>query len=88
MDVFGTEHKELSLFHYVCHVVVRTIAAVADIDILSFFGDYVAVNHVTESPEFIFVMDRLDQGIRISVGCEIIKSIQMHTVDASDGIAG
>ena len=33
MDILGTEQEILSLFHNMCHVVIRAIAAVTDIDI-------------------------------------------------------
>ena len=88
VDIFGAEQKELTLFYYMSHVVIGTIATVANIDILTSFENLMAVNHVAESAKFIFVMNRLDQGIRISVCCEIIKSIKMHTVDPSDGVTG
>ena len=35
MDILGTEQEILSLFHNMCHVVIRAIAAVTDIDIFS-----------------------------------------------------
>lgn len=74
VDIFGAEQKGLTLFYYMGHVVIGTIATVANIDVLTSLGDLMAVNHDAESAEFIFVMDRLDQGIRISVGCEIINA--------------
>ena len=33
MDILGTEQEILSLFHNMCHVIIRAIAAVTDIDI-------------------------------------------------------
>ena len=87
VDIFGTEQKELILFQHMCHIVVRTIATVTNINVFSSFDDFMAVNHVAESTEFIFTMDRLNQGIRISVCCKVIKSIQMHAVDPSDRIS-
>ena len=64
VDIFGTEQKVpnsflLILFQHMCHIVVRTIATVTNINVFSSFDDFMAVNHVAESAEFIFTMDRL-----------------------------
>ena len=87
VNIFGTDEKKLILFQHMCHVVVRTITTVTNLDVLSSFLDFMAVNHVTEGTIFIFAMYGLDQGIRIGMCCKVIKSIQMHTVDPSDGLS-
>ena len=46
-----------------------------------------AVHHGTESPEFIFGMDRLDEGILISMGIQVIKCIEVETVESFSGVA-
>ena len=68
MDILGTEQEILPLFHNMCHVVIRAIAAVTDIDIFSSVQNIVPVNNITESTEFIFAADGLDQRIRVSMG--------------------
>lgn len=50
--ILGTEQEILSLFHNMCHVVIRAIAAVTDIDIFSSVQNIVPVNNITESTEF------------------------------------
>ena len=62
VDILGTEQKKLILFYYMSHVVIGTIATVANIDVLTSFENLMAVNHVAESAKFIFVMHRLEQG--------------------------
>ena len=81
MDILGTEQEMLSLFHNMCHVVIRAIAAVTDIDIFYSIQNIVPVNNITESTEFIFAADGLDQRIRVSMGIQVIKSIQVPAVD-------
>lgn len=81
MDILGTEQEILSLFHNMCHVIIRAIAAVTDIDIFYSIQNIVPVNNITESTEFIFAADRLDQRIRVSMGIQVIKSVQVHAVD-------
>ena len=44
MDILGTEQEILSLFHDVCHVVIRAIATVSDIDIFSSIPNSVPAN--------------------------------------------
>lgn len=75
------DQEILSLFHNMCHVVISAIAAVTDIDIFSSIQNIMPVNNITESTEFIFAADGLDQRIRVSMGIQVIKSIQMHAVD-------
>ena len=75
------DQEILSLFHNMCHVVISAIAAVTDIDIFSSIQNIMPVNNITESTEFIFAADGLDQRIRVSMGIQVIKSIQMHVVD-------
>ena len=65
----------------------HTIAAVADIDIFSSIHNSVPVNNITESTEFIFAADWLYQCIRVSMGIQIIESIQMHAVDTVGRVA-
>ena len=81
MDILGTEQEILFLFHNMCHVIIRAIAAVTDIDIFYYIQNIVPVNNITESNEFIFAADRLDQRIRVSMGIQVIKSVQVHAVD-------
>ena len=45
VDIFGTEQKELILFQHMCHIVVRTITTVTNINVFSSFNDLMAVNH-------------------------------------------
>ncbi len=40
------------------------------------------IDHLAESKKLIFVMNRLDDGIRVSMPLQIIKCIQMHAVEA------
>lgn len=87
MDILGTEQEILSLFHDVCHVVIGAIPAVTDIDIFLSFQNVVTVNDITESTEFIFAADGLDQRIRIGMRIQVIESIQVHAVDAAGGVA-
>lgn len=75
------------LFHNMCHVIIRTIATVADIDIFSSTHNIAPVNDITESTEFIFAADWLYQCIRVSMGIQIIESIQMHAVDTVGRVA-
>ena len=44
MDILGTEQEILSLFHNMCHVIIRAIAAVTDIDIFYSIQNLVPVN--------------------------------------------
>ena len=44
MDILGTEQEILSLFHNMCHVIIRAIAAVTDIDIFYSIQNIVPVN--------------------------------------------
>lgn len=81
MDILGTEQEILSLFHNMIHVVIRAIATVTDIDIFSSIQNIMPVNNITESTEFIFVSDGLDQRIRVGMGIQVIESIQVHAVD-------
>ena len=81
MDILGTEQKTLSLFHNVCHVVIRAISTVTDIDIFSPIQNVMPVNNITESTEFIFAADGLDQRIRVGMGIQVIESIKVHAVD-------
>lgn len=60
MDVFGTEQKILVLFHDMSHVVIRAIAPVTDKDIFRAGQHGVPVYHVAESPELIFLVNRLE----------------------------
>ena len=70
MDIFGSEQEKLVVFHHMCHVVVRTIAAVTNVDILFPFEHLMSVNYIAESTKFIFTVNRLNQGIHIGVGCK------------------
>lgn len=72
MDVFGTEQKILVLFHAMSHVVIRAIAPVTDKDILGARQRGVPVYHVAESPKFIFLANRLDQCLCISMLLQVI----------------
>ena len=74
MDILGTEQEILSLFHNMCHVVIRAIAAVTDIDIFYSIQNIVPVNNITESTEFIFAADRLDQRIRFKLCALLAES--------------
>lgn len=66
MDVFGTKQKILAFFYHMRHVIIRAISPVANKDIFGARHCDMAVCHVTEGPEFILLMNRLDQSIRIS----------------------
>lgn len=81
MDILGTEQEILSLFRDVCHVVIRAIPAVTGIDIFSSIQNIVTVNHITESTEFIFAADGLDQRICVCMCIQVKESIQVHAVD-------
>ena len=82
MDVFRAEEKILSFFHNMRHVVIGTVSSVADEDIPGSGPGTVPVNHITESPEFILLVDGLDEGVRINMFPEVIKSIHMHAEKA------
>lgn len=69
------------------HVVIGAVPSVADKDVPGIRQGIVAVNHTAESPEFIFLMNGLDEGIGINVLLQIIKSVQMHAVKPFCGIA-
>lgn len=82
MNVLCTEKKILVFLEDMCHVVAGTVSPVPDKYDLLPGNDDITVNHNTESFVLIFEMNRLDEGIRISMLPKIIESIQMHTVKA------
>ena len=87
MDVFRAEEKILSFFHNMRHIVIGAVSSVADEDIPGSGPGIVPVNHITESPEFILLVDGLDEGVRISMFLQVIKSIQVHAVEAFCGMS-
>lgn len=87
MDVLRPEEKILAFFQYMGHVVIRAIPPVADKDISGSGLGIMPVNHVTEGPEFIFLVDGLDQCIGIGVFLQVIERIQVHAVEAFCGMA-
>ena len=87
MDVFCAEEEILAFFQHMRHVVIGTVSPVADKDIPGPGPGIVPVNHITESPEFILLVDRLDERVRISMSLQVIKSIQVHAVEAFCGMS-
>lgn len=69
------------------YVVIGAVSPVADKDIPGPKTGIVSVNHVAESPEFILVVDGLDKCIGIRMFLQVIKCIQMHTVENFCGMA-
>lgn len=57
------------------------LSAKGDKDIFYTGHQIVTVNHVTKSPKFILLVNRLVQSIRISMFPENMKSIQVHAVE-------
>lgn len=86
MDVFCTEEEVLSLSHDMSYIVIGTVSSVADKDIPDTLKSAVAVDHFTESPKFIFLMNGLDEGVGISMILLVIERIQIHTVEAFSGM--
>ena len=82
MDVFCAKEEELSLFHDMSHVVIGTVPPVTDKDISGPRRCDVAVDHATESPEFILLMDGLEEGVGISMLLQVIEGIQVHAVES------
>lgn len=82
MDVFCAKEEELSLFHDMSHVVIGTVPPVTDKYISGPRRCDVAVDHATESPEFILLMDGLEEGVGISMLLQVIEGIQVHAVES------
>ena len=75
MDILCAEEEILSLFFHMCHVVVGTVAPVANVDILPSGDRPVPVHDVTECSKFVFFMHWLEDGVRIDVCIKVKKSI-------------
>ena len=87
IHIFGTKEKELLFFQYMCHVIIRTIAPVSYEDTGSPIRCLQAVHHSTEGLEFIFEMNRLNDGVRISACIKIIESVEMERIEAFSRMA-
>ena len=87
MDVLCAEEEVLSLLHDMGHVIIGAVPPVADKDIPGTRWCVEPVNHITESPEFILVVDGLDKSGQIGVFLEVIECIQVHAVEARCGMA-
>lgn len=80
MDVFCTEKEKLPLSDHMCHVVIGAVSPVTDKDGFATKRIPIAVNHVTEGPEFIFLVDRLDDGVRVGMLFKVVKGVEVHAV--------
>ena len=87
MDVLGAEKKKLPFFQDMGHIIIGTVPPVPDKDVFGARKALLPVNHSTEGQEFIFLMYGLNEGIGISMEGEVIKSIQVHAVEAFGGMA-
>ena len=54
---------------------IGAIPSVTNIDIFYAGKDILSVSHVTKSTEFVLVMDRLKDGIRINMPLKVKKGI-------------
>ena len=88
MDVLCAEEEILSLLHHMSHVVVGTVAPVANVDILPAGERPVPVHDVAKCAKFVFFMHGLEDGIRIDVCIKVKKGIYMYAVDTAGGVAG
>ena len=64
MDIFRTEEEVLLVFYDMCHVIIRTVPPVPEIYIFCPIRDRMPVNNLAKGAEFIFLVDRLKNGIR------------------------
>lgn len=83
MNVLCAEEEILSLFHYMCHVVVGAVAPVANVDILPSGERPMPVHDVAECAKFVFFMHGLEDGVRIDVCIKVKKGIYMYAVDTA-----
>ena len=72
MDVFSAEKEELAFLGHMGHVVIGAVPPVTNKNSPAAMGVLITVNHVTESLEFILLVNGLNEGIRISTFFKII----------------
>lgn len=82
MNVLCTEKEILSFFKDMHYVIISTVSPVPDKHGFMSRNSHITVNHGAESPVFILKMDRLDEGVRISMPLKVVKGIQVHAVKA------
>ena len=87
MDILRTEQEILSPLPDMGHAVPGAETPVTRINIFYTRGNFLAVNHGTESAEFILFMDGLQHCICVSTPFQVIKSSKVHAVKAFCGMA-
>ena len=83
MNILCAQEEILSLFHHMCHVIVGTVAPVANVNILPAGERPMPVYDVAKCAKFVFFMHSLEDGIRINVGIKVKKGINMYAVDTA-----
>lgn len=81
-NILGSKQEKLSILDDVRHIVIGTIPPVAYVDVFHTGWAAGGISHAAERPEFVFFMDRLEQGTGIHVPIQIIESIDMEAVKA------
>jgi hypothetical protein len=81
VDVLCTKKKKLPFADDMSHIVIRTISSVSDIDIFGILRNGMTIHNCTECFEFILIVNRLQERVRIGMCMKVIKGIDVYTID-------